>query len=102
MKVHITLVGGQPAPVYNGIVATEPDKVVYIYSDKTIEEAERISKEVQIPSEKCKLDPVDLNDIEKRMLYLKYNDYVKQGTYQERSFKERLHIMNWLYDEYVS
>ncbi len=44
----------------------------------------------------------NLNDIEKRMLYLKYNDYVKQGTYQERSFKERLNIMNWLYDEYVS
>ena len=69
MKVHITLVGGQPAPVYNGIVATEPDKVVYIYSDKTIEEAERISKEVQIPSEKCKLDPVDLNDIEKKVTH---------------------------------
>lgn len=69
MKVHITLVGGQPAPVYNGIVATEPDKVVYIYSDKTIEEAERISNEVQIPSEKCKLDPVDLNDIEKKVTH---------------------------------
>ena len=44
----------------------------------------------------------NLNDIKKRMLYLKYNDYAKQGTYQERSFKERLNIMNWLYDEYVS
>lgn len=29
-KVHITLVGGQPAPVYNGIVAMNSDKVVYI------------------------------------------------------------------------
>ena len=33
MKVHITLVGGQPAPVYNGIVATRPDKVVFVYSN---------------------------------------------------------------------
>lgn len=32
MKIHITLVGGQPAPVYNGIIATQPDKVVFIYS----------------------------------------------------------------------
>lgn len=33
MKVHITLVGSQPAPVYHGIVATQPDKVIYIHSD---------------------------------------------------------------------
>lgn len=36
-RVHITLVGGQPAPVYHGIVATKPDKVVFIYSDDSQE-----------------------------------------------------------------
>ena len=68
MKVHITLVGGQPAPVYNGIIATQPEKVVFVYSDKSREVAERISKEVKLPSERRKVDPVDLNDIEKKVL----------------------------------
>ncbi len=67
MKVHITLVGGQPAPVYNGIVATQPDKIVYVYSDESREIAERISDEVKIPSERRKFNPVDLNDIEKKV-----------------------------------
>lgn len=31
-KVHITLVGGQPAPIYHGIVATKPDFVFYVCS----------------------------------------------------------------------
>ena len=35
MRVHITLVGGQPAPVYHGIVATAPDKVVFICSSSS-------------------------------------------------------------------
>ena len=34
-KVHITLVGGQPEPVYNGIMYNEPDKVLFIYSDQS-------------------------------------------------------------------
>ncbi len=67
MKVHITLVGGQPTPVYNGIVATQPDKIVYVYSDESREIAERISDEVKIPSERRKMDPVDLSDIEKKV-----------------------------------
>lgn len=67
-KVHITLVGGQPAPVYNGIIATQPDKVVFIYSDSSRDNAERISTEIQIPSERRKIDPVELNDIEKKVL----------------------------------
>ena len=36
MKVHITLVGGQPAPVYHGIKALEPEMVIYIYSDSSV------------------------------------------------------------------
>ncbi len=68
MKVHITLVGGQPAPVYHGIIATQPDKIVFVYSDESRVSAERLSKEVKsIPSERRKMDPVDLNDIEKKV-----------------------------------
>ena len=31
-KIHITLVGGQPAPIYHGIVATKPDYVLFVCS----------------------------------------------------------------------
>ncbi len=68
MKVHITLVGGQPAPVYHGIIATQPDKVVFVYSDNSREIANRLSQEIKIPSERRKMDPVDLNDIEKKVI----------------------------------
>jgi len=68
MKVHITLVGGQPAPVYHGIVATQPDKVVLVYSDESRDIAERISQEINISSERRKMDPVDLNDIERKVM----------------------------------
>lgn len=46
MKVHITLVGGQPAPVYNGIVATQPDKVIYIISKTSKEKLDRLLRVV--------------------------------------------------------
>lgn len=64
-KIHITLVGGQTAPVYNGIVYTNPDKIIYIYSDRTREETERLSTEIKIESEKRKFDPVNLEKIER-------------------------------------
>lgn len=73
MNVHITLVGGQPAPVYHGIVYANPDKVVYFYSAETHEIAEQISNEVKIPSERRRIDPVNLNDIEKKVLLCKEN-----------------------------
>ena len=49
-KVHITLVGGQPAPVYHGIVAAKPDQIVYIYSDSanSLHALEALKKEIQI------------------------------------------------------
>ena len=60
-KIHITLVGGQPAPVYHGIVATRPDLVVYIYSkDTNSKQAVKIlKKEVGIKWLGYKLDPTD-------------------------------------------
>lgn len=48
MKVHITLVGGQPAPVYNAIVATQPNRVVFIYSDDSRRAVEAVKKEISI------------------------------------------------------
>jgi len=43
-KVHIALVGGQPAPVVYGIKATEPDLVEFIYSNESKQNVESIKK----------------------------------------------------------
>lgn len=60
MKVHITLVGGQPAPVYHGIVATQPDKVVFVYSTDTRSVVDKVLAEIEIPVDEQKsLDAVD-------------------------------------------
>lgn len=48
-KVHITLVGGQPVPVYHGIVATQPDRVVFIYSKNTAAVVDKLKSEINIP-----------------------------------------------------
>lgn len=60
-KIHITLIGGQPAPVYHGIVATNPDLVVYIYSkEPNSKQAFKIlKKEVGIKCLGYKLDPTN-------------------------------------------
>ena len=61
-KVHITLVGGQPYPVYLGIVETKPDSVVLLCSDDTKGNAEHIAEVAGIPTERREvliLDPVD-------------------------------------------
>lgn len=47
-KLHIALVGGEPTPVYQGIVYSNPDRVVLIYSKKTKNVAENICS--QLPS----------------------------------------------------
>ncbi|MGM9740225.1 MAG: hypothetical protein ACI3ZP_06430 [Candidatus Cryptobacteroides sp.] len=41
-KTHITLVGGQPIPIYNGIRYAEPDNVVFIYSSQSKAIVDRI------------------------------------------------------------
>lgn len=63
MKVHITLVGGQPAPIYHGIVATQPDKVVYVYSSASKRSLEVLKAELDILSEEVLLDPTDPQEI---------------------------------------
>jgi hypothetical protein len=55
-KIHITLVGGQPAPIYHGIVATQPDKVIYIYSQKSATVLDALREEITIDSEFIMLD----------------------------------------------
>ncbi len=44
-KVNISLVGGQPMPVYVGIEATKPDVVILIHSEQSKEDASTIAKE---------------------------------------------------------
>lgn len=66
-KIHITLVGGQATPVYQGILYSNPDKVVYVYSDGSRENAELIKSEVKINAEMRKIDPVNLIEIEKKV-----------------------------------
>lgn len=41
-KVHIALVGGQPAPVYNAIKYIKPDIIIFIHSEKTLRQVENI------------------------------------------------------------
>jgi len=74
-KVHITLVGGQPAPVYNGILATMPDRVVYVCSNESREETEHIRNEIVIESEIIEIPPSEMQeiDIAVRTLFDKYN-----------------------------
>lgn len=62
-KIHITLVGGQPAPVYMGVIATEPDMVVYIYSQDTSSVLDKLKNEIHITSEEHLLDVTNPNEI---------------------------------------
>lgn len=62
-NIHITLVGGQTTPVYQGIIATNPDRVILIHSAQTETEASRIYAEMDVDCELRKFDPVDLRQI---------------------------------------
>lgn len=75
MKVHITLVGGQPAPIYNGIIATAPDKVVFVYSKSSLSVVKKIENEINISIDwQPPLDETDPSEISKRALLL-YEQY---------------------------
>ena len=80
-KVHITLVGGQPVPVYLGIKDNgQANLVILVCSPQSITEAERIKE--QFPKRKILLKecpPVELNNIENLVLELfkEYSDYEK-------------------------
>ena len=80
MKVHITLVGAQPAPVYNGIIATNPDRVVFVYSEDSDGEVKAVMSEIDVEvDDQPPLSPTNPNEIVDRakMLAEKYkNDEV--------------------------
>lgn len=59
-NVQIALVGGQPMPVYLGILESHPDNVVLIHSASTKGQAERIAKDCEVSVEMQELDPVDM------------------------------------------
>lgn len=63
-NIHITLVGGQTAPVYMGIVSANPDRVILVCSEQTIDEADRIEAQIEVFCEKLVFHPVDLIKIE--------------------------------------
>jgi len=65
-KVHIALVGGQPAPVYYGVFQIEPDYVILVASEQSSKEAKRLKDLLQRNSfcaEIVHLDPTNLKDI---------------------------------------
>ena len=65
MKIHITLVGGQPVPVYLGLKELQPEKIIYICSKSSRKEANTISSHYEnISHEFIELDPVDITEIE--------------------------------------
>ncbi|MGM9740544.1 MAG: Card1-like endonuclease domain-containing protein [Candidatus Cryptobacteroides sp.] len=43
-RIHITLVGGQPMPIFNGIRHAKPDKVVFIYSSQSRPVVKRVKE----------------------------------------------------------
>lgn len=70
-NIHIALVGGQTTPVYQGIMYTNPDRVILIHSTQTETEANRINAEIMIECELIKFNPVDLQQISDAVIKLK-------------------------------
>lgn len=62
-KIHIALVGGQPIPVYLGIVNHECDEVVLVHSNNTLDEAQRIEKNCAAKCTFVACSPNDLAEI---------------------------------------
>lgn len=80
-KVHITLVGGQPVPVYLGIKDNgQANPVILVCSPQSMTEAERIKEQFSqrnILIKEC--PPVELSNIEylAQELFKEYEDYEK-------------------------
>lgn len=66
-KLHIALVGGEPTPVYQGIVYANPDQVILICSEKTRSTADNIRCQLpmsEINTELRLFSDSDLHDME--------------------------------------
>lgn len=62
-KIHIALVGGQPAPVYKGIIDEQPDKVVLVYSKDSLEQANSVEKLACRKIDTLKCDKVQMDTV---------------------------------------
>lgn len=72
-KVHITLVGGQPAPVYKGIIDECPDKVIFVCSSDSEGSADNVKKYAcekikGLQCEKVLLSPVSIPETKEKMI----------------------------------
>ncbi len=70
-KIHITLVGGQTTPIYQGIIASNPDLVILVHSKDTVDLANRIYTEIDASCELIKFDPVEISLIDEAVRSLK-------------------------------
>lgn len=70
-KVHISLVGGQPMPVYLGIMNETPERIILIYSEETKKQAKAITditkKKLGINCCGFLLSPVDFSEIKSKL-----------------------------------
>lgn len=67
-SIHITLVGGQLLPVYLGIKAANPDKIIFVFSSQTYSEMLRMEKIIKdeqpnVEIEQRMFEPVEIGDI---------------------------------------
>lgn len=77
MKIHITLVGGQTEPEYLGIIDEKPDKVVFVCSEQSKEEIDKITACLEkYIYDTFIIDPVNIIEIDKKIteLYETYTD----------------------------
>ena len=59
-KIHITLVGGQAIPVYQGIMASNPEKIIFIHTSQSQEVVSRLKMIVKDKiTEFIRLSPTD-------------------------------------------
>ena len=67
-KIHITLLGREAAPVYNAIMATSPDYIVYIHSESSdsIKALNALKREIATDSESHLLSPTDPFEIKNK------------------------------------
>jgi len=71
-KIYIALVGGQPYPVYLGLMDYAPDRVVFVHSEKSKKEAERIMSLSNISDVQfCEMLPVSLDDANRKIKKIK-------------------------------
>lgn len=73
-KIHITLVGAQPMPIYLGIKYCKPDSIVFVHSQETLDVANRVKKEID-----CKnIEMLPMKEVDLYKIYITANDLLKK------------------------